>query len=136
MKTDLSPSTLGPPPPKGSPEYAAFRAAYMAEYRQRVKAAGRPLRDSPSYEENRAGRFKRYGLTEASFLSLLENQDNACAICRTPLDPNCKNRHTHIDHCHTTGKVRGVLCSSCNLGLGHFKDDAARLLAAYSYLKP
>ena len=106
----------------------------MSEYRQRAKVAGRPLRDSPTYAENRAGRFKRYGLTEATFTELLDSQGGRCAICSVPLDPNDTNRNTHVDHCHTSGRVRGILCSGCNLGLGHFKDDHKRLLVAATYL--
>lgn len=54
------------------------------------------------------------------FDSLLASQGGKCALCRSP-----QHGHTnwHVDHCHATGRVRGILCRNCNLGLGHFKDN-------------
>jgi hypothetical protein len=57
----------------------------------------------------------RYGLSEADFARLLEKQQHMCAICHSELkDPQ-------VDHSHTTGEIRGLLCRVCNLGLGHFE---------------
>lgn len=72
-----------------------------------------------------------YGMTVQQFHDLLESQGQACAICRT-LDWGIKG--PAVDH-HTTGVVRGILCGSCNNGLGRFKDDPARLRAAAEYLE-
>ena len=69
----------------------------------------------------------KYGLTEAEYKVLASH--GACMICDEPLaTPN-------IDHDHTTGEVRGVLCRSCNLGLGYFRDDAEKLARAIAYLE-
>jgi Recombination endonuclease VII len=60
---------------------------------------------------------------------MLARQDGKCAICK------CEFTHTpFVDHCHITGKVRRLLCRDCNTGLGRFKDDPHRLLAALQYL--
>lgn len=77
-------------------------------------------------------KLKRYGISESQYSELLESQSNKCAICKSQLD---MFRGTHIDHCHTSSMVRGVLCSGCNTGLGHFKDDPALLAAAIEYLR-
>lgn len=58
-------------------------------------------------------------------------QQAKCAICDTKPD---KYPGLVVDHCHTTGKVRGLLCTKCNLGLGHFKDNKEALAKAALYL--
>lgn len=73
---------------------------------------------------------KQYGLTVAAVDALLAAQNYTCAICKEAPDTGPK-----VDHCHTTGAVRGILCNSCNTGLGQFGDSAARLRAAADYLE-
>ncbi|MFE5397081.1 endonuclease VII domain-containing protein [Streptomyces sp. NPDC056568] len=78
-------------------------------------------------ERNRASYFKRkYNLTEAERDQLVADQGGVCCICLAA-------PAAHVDHCHETGRVRGVLCFSCNAALGQFKDrpDAIRRAAAY-----
>ncbi|MFC9929387.1 endonuclease VII domain-containing protein [Streptomyces sp. NPDC127190] len=78
-------------------------------------------------ERNRVSYFKRkYGLTEAERDLLVASQGGVCCICLAAPP-------AHVDHCHETGRVRGVLCFSCNAALGQFKDrpDAIRRAAAY-----
>jgi hypothetical protein len=73
-----------------------------------------------------------YGITLEERTKLLERQQHQCAICKTEL--KTQGTHTHTDHCHTTGNVRGILCTNCNRGLGHFKDSVENLRAAIEYL--
>lgn len=79
----------------------------------------------------RRRKLKRYGLTEETYLVLLLSQDSLCAICR---QDNKTQRDWHVDHCHTTGEVRGILCHHCNVMLGHAKDNIQILQAAKEYL--
>lgn len=65
---------------------------------------------------------------------LLEAQDNRCAICGTD-EPGGRGDGFVVDHCHSTGRIRGLLCSACNTGLGLFKDNAETLAKAIKYLK-
>ena len=59
----------------------------------------------------------------------MQEQDNCCAICKLPfITTEC------IDHCHTSGKVRGILCRDCNAALGLVKDDVAILKQLIEYL--
>lgn len=70
---------------------------------------------------------RKYGLTEAQYWDLRRFQDDKCAICADYLERPC------IDHCHTTGIVRGILCIRCNTAIGSLKDspDICRKAAAY-----
>jgi hypothetical protein len=80
---------------------------------------------------------RTYGLGWTDFLKMVEKQKSQCAICKDPIHPigDEQNRACHIDHCHTTGKVRGLLCSHCNRGLGGFKDRALLCKLAAEYLE-
>lgn len=75
----------------------------------------------------------KFGLTLEDYRVMWANQNNSCAICWKPGARHIKT--LHIDHNHKTGKVRGLLCNECNLGLGLFKDDIYRLQNAIYYLK-
>lgn len=76
----------------------------------------------------------KYGITPADYESLLVAQDGCCAICRTDTDPYGRAKFC-VDHDHTTGAVRGLLCNNCNRTLGLFGDDPARLERAAAYLR-
>lgn len=98
-----------------------------------VKATGRPRRicNTCTRDKNVVQRFKKYGLTEADFYVLLSKQGGVCAICEQDF-----GGEPHIDHDHAVGheKVRGLLCSYCNQGLGQFRDNKEILLKAAAYL--
>jgi hypothetical protein len=76
---------------------------------------------------------KQYGISLEEFNTLLEIQDNSCAICAKPLDS--LRRRMNIDHDHDTNKVRGLLCTGCNTGLGHLGDNVEGLKKAIAYLE-
>lgn len=68
-----------------------------------------------------------YGADAAAVEAMLKSQNYKCQICRT-------GEAKHLDHCHATGKIRGMLCPKCNQGLGYFKDNREALLDAVRYL--
>ncbi len=74
---------------------------------------------------------KLYGLAPEQVNQILLDQGGKCAICATQ---SSGKRGWHVDHCHDTQKVRGILCSNCNLALGHMKDSPAILRSAIRYL--
>lgn len=76
---------------------------------------------------------RNYGITLADYDAMLAAQDGRCAICKTDV-PKGKGRFS-VDHDHVTGKVRALLCNTCNAGLGQFKDDPALVLEAAAYLQ-
>jgi len=77
--------------------------------------------------------IKKYGITLSEYDEILESQGGVCAICGSD-DPQGKGARFHVDHCHETGEVRGLLCHFCNIGLGHFKDSREALQSAINYL--
>lgn len=89
------------------------------------------LRKDRRAESSRNYTRKSKGFTIALVDSLLIAQDNSCAICLVPFT----NRSFHADHDHRAGRPRGLLCQSCNHGLGRFKDSLQFLLNAISYLE-
>jgi hypothetical protein len=87
---------------------------------------------NPERHADNHARWK-YGVEHGSYARMLEAQNGKCAICGTT-QPGLRISRFHIDHCHETGKVRGLLCSPCNTGLGQFKHDTTLLKAASDYL--
>lgn len=79
--------------------------------------------------------MERYGLSSIDYESMYEAQGGGCAICGRE-DSGVVNRQLLcVDHDHDTGEVRGLLCDSCNNGLGRFKDSPELLMSALQYLQ-
>lgn len=79
---------------------------------------------------------EKFGITVEQYKLMLESQNNLCAICDQP-ERRMKEdqpQRLSIDHCHITGKVRGLLCNNCNILLGFAKDNKAQLKRAIEYL--
>ncbi len=102
------------------------------------------------YRENNKERFKevskhknwlcKYNITPEFYKELLEKQRNICAICETNNPCGEGNNSNHlknfaVDHCHITGKIRGLLCNKCNRGLGFFNDDVNLIKDVIYYLE-
>lgn len=73
---------------------------------------------------------RTYGLTKEEYDSLLTLQQNVCAICETSF----AKAQPNVDHNHITGEVRGLLCSSCNQGIGQFRENTTTLRKAIGYI--
>lgn len=73
-----------------------------------------------------------YKITSAEYKALIDTSNGKCALCG---GVNADGNALAVDHCHASGRVRGMLCVHCNLGLGHFKDSVATLEKAIAYLK-
>lgn len=92
---------------------------------------GKKYRDANRKEINMKNRVGRYGISVADYKAMERKQGGKCAICGDPLDKVT----TRIDHDHETGEVRGLLCASCNTGIGLLKDSIDVLESAKRYLK-
>ncbi len=113
-------------------------------YRERMAAMGDVLRERSKEERSRRKpkiqeyHLKRlYGLTLAERDALLAAQENKCAICGRSVEVNVAQRRNtaNVDHCHLTGKIRGILCSNCNRAVGLLEDSPERFRTAAEYLE-
>ena len=77
---------------------------------------------------------KTYGLSEDGYYKMLEEQNHSCAICKLPVDKEVHYGKFVVDHCHSTGKVRELLCHGCNASLGLMKESIQTLTKAIAYL--
>lgn len=116
----------------------ALNKAYQTEHAEEFKASKKRSRAKHAKKmalRKRVGRLKKeYGLTPEQHDALLEKQHGLCVICeRAPVGHRWSK--LHVDHCHTTGKIRGLLCANCNLGIGNFQDSPDLMRAAIRYLE-
>ena len=73
-----------------------------------------------------------YGVSKDDFNKMMEEQNNSCKLCSKPF---ISVTQTHIDHCHETDRVRGILCMPCNVALGMLGDNEEGLTKALNYVK-
>ncbi len=92
------------------------------------------MKEDPQYkEEKRISYIKnRHGISAEEYEAMLVVQEYSCAICKVKL--LSRGHGTHLDHSHKTGKLRAMLCTNCNRGLGHFQDNTEFLKVAIDYL--
>lgn len=124
---------------------------YREDHPDRILETSRKSRSLPAQKEKAAAREKlnkktrskqsrfrtierKYGLKEAEYNTLLEDQDRKCKLCYLVETDNTFG-YLYVDHCHKTGKIRGLLCHSCNSMLGYAKDDITVLTKAIEYLR-
>lgn len=107
------------------------RAAYARKYR------ARKMEEDPGFHKHWSLK-KSYGIGIQEYNEMLERQHGVCAICegteKSTAHTSKKIRTLAVDHCHSTGKVRGLLCSRCNRALGFFGDSIPTLKKAIAYL--
>ncbi len=103
-----------------------FRKKYNEKYKGKMKVS------------RRKSNFKRqYGISPEIYLAMFAAQGNCCSICKgTESRTRWKSEFAfHVDHCHKTGKVRGIICSKCNVGLGISGDTLESVLRMVEYLR-
>lgn len=118
-------------------ELTRHRYRTRPEVRERARAAvKRYTKENPEWakQNHRRQHLRKYGLTPERWQEMFKEQGERCAACKST-EPSARGKAFHVDHCHKTKKVRGILCHHCNLMLGNAKDDITRLEAAIVYLK-
>jgi hypothetical protein len=126
---------------KQSPRYRERQnaARRTPEYRGRKNEWRRtdPRQKERARRDNRRQQLSRYGLTIDDYDRMLVAQGGVCAICGSPPNPDGVRAASrlHADHDHVTGRNRDLICLSCNVGIGHFRDDPDLMQAAADYIK-
>ena len=110
--------------------YKKYQKAYYYANKKKINA------QSKKYQQRHPRRIwaatikYRYGITTEQYFEMLKDQNGGCAICGKIFD-----RALDIDHCHRTGKIRGLLCNNCNQAVGRFQDSIENLKKAITYLE-
>ena len=137
-------------PHKDPEEYKKYKKNYYLANKEKIKEKAKKHREKPGQREKNAKNSKKwrednkeklidkklkysYGINLDEYNDIFKKQGGICVICRRP--QSAVERKFAVDHDHVTGKVRGLLCSRCNLGLGKFMDDINLLYSAIDYLK-
>jgi hypothetical protein len=103
--------------------------------KERAKLSQKKWRADPKNKRaNLSSRYKaKYGITLDTYEEMLASQDNKCYLCGN--EENYNGKPLYVDHCHTSGKIRKLLCQHCNTGLGMFRDNPELLIKAADYVK-
>lgn len=107
------------------PNFSEAKRNYQALYRE---ANAETLRHKE--------RERKFGITSETYSLMLQRQNGVCAICGNPETATRFGvvKALSVDHCHATGRIRGLLCSDCNTGIGKLKDNVTILQNAIRYL--
>ena len=107
--------------------------------RERIRKvrSGIPIEErQKTWKTNRDYFLKRkFGIDTRHYAEMLIAQNGLCAICGRPDSGDKRTNNFAVDHCHDSGVVRGLLCASCNKGLGMFNDSVESLSNAIKYLQ-
>lgn len=122
------------------PEYREQQKRYKQEHKDELHEYmlkwQRANRSKMHGYHDRSYLKRTYGITLEKFTEMLAVQGGACACCgRKPGDPGMPKRRFAVDHDHVTGKIRGILCFSCNVGIGSLGDSIEGLKKALAYLE-
>lgn len=107
---------------------------YIEANREAVRARAREwyaANPEKAREKQLKVRERRYGIDRTTYFAMIEEQSNQCKLCSKQ---GTETKPLVIDHCHRTGKVRGLLCNECNQALGLLKDQIETLKNAIEYL--
>ena len=113
-------------------ENPEHRKIYYEKNKVHINKKSKAWHESNKERVRHLNLVRDFGITLDEYNKLLVNQNESCAICHKHQDEF--DRALAVDHDHKTGKVRGLLCASCNNGLGRFKDNKDLLSEAIKYL--
>ena len=120
-------------PDKTKEQSLKYYQRHRVDINKKRRAYYEKVKNTKKFKDSTKNRrlLKRYNITLEDFNKLYLYQEGKCAICKKSIN---KEKEAHVDHCHDSGKVRGVLCDNCNRGLGNFQDNIKTLQQAIDYL--
>ncbi len=113
--------------------YKAAQKRYRDKYKKRISRKNAEYRKNHPDSQRETYYPREYGITIGDYDDMYIEQGGCCAICGT--HQSKLNKRLHIDHCHKTDKVRGLLCSSCNTAIGLLKEDSGIIKNVLKYLE-
>lgn len=117
-------------------EIAKFQKSYREKNRKKIGAQVVRWKKKNKVRVKESNRYSfiktTYGLSKSDYLAMLEQQESKCAICR--IETHTNKNPLCVDHCHSTEKIRGLLCKKCNWAIGLLKDNPEIMLNAASYV--
>ena len=119
------------------------KATYMKEYnkkyykknKEKIVAYREKNKEKSAINKKKYHLRVNFNLTYEEYNNMLKEQSNKCKICKTIFSKTEYKTLPCVDHCHTTDKVRGLLCVNCNSGIGMLKDSTNLLKKAINYLE-
>lgn len=114
--------------------FKEYHKTYQKEYQKEYRSKYYQQNKAKWYQAKRRYKLRMdYGISIETYESMLKEQNECCKICET--HQSKLKRRLAVDHCHTTGEVRGLLCHLCNQAIGQFKEDPEILEKAIKYLR-
>ena len=107
---------------------------YAEECRKAHRAWYQRNKDRHIAKKTQEYRFKKYGLTPAQYATMVDAQGGVCFLCAGHPDHG-PGKTLNVDHCHSSGKLRKLLCSNCNRGIGLLQDNPELLHKAAEYIE-
>jgi hypothetical protein len=117
---------------KETKESTEFYKSARTGLQYNCKQCNNKLTDKWKKENPGSHLMRIYGISREKKQEMISTQNDSCAICREKF---VSGKYTDVDHCHTTNKIRGILCRNCNTGLGQFKDSPKLLQRAIHYIE-
>lgn len=115
---------------KNIEKIAAYRKKYDATHKEQRKA-----RDAKNFDNRKDKRLQYYyGISLSEYNALIAAQENCCVICKVKFNSDGYKSRPHLDHNHSTGKIRQILCNNCNSLIGYAQENVEVLTSAIDYL--
>jgi hypothetical protein len=116
--------------PEAKQKYKEYCAIYREKNRTRIRQSANEWAEKNKSVVIDYVLKRRYGITDEAYKAMIEKQNGCCAICNA--HHSLFTKRLHVDHCHKTNEIRGLLCVNCNTALGHFKENGNLIQEAIS----